>query len=194
LSSTTLEALAEARTRVAELSAQAEVEAQAERIRDAQREAEAATNVQADLTDRLGKIREELRSTRAFYASASVTIKAQSEARDLVRAAIARANQVISDHLAEKPPVADYLINDPEVVAWQLELRRLGKERDDLVADFTRLPDPQLHPDFDKAVACEGPDGLIATLELAERNVLRELDKGKSGKNWAPNGGVSGVH
>lgn len=154
-------------------------------------EQEEAEELQRQRIAKLAEARAELRRARARYQELNVSIKADRAARAEVQG---RTNHVavrLNEHLRQRPAVADYLPEDPEVVAWRKERTELQQERERLIAERDALPDPEASEYFKEACSYEGPFGIIATLEFTVQNLLHQLE-GRSGIIRIE-GGISGV-
>jgi hypothetical protein len=104
-----------------------------------------------------------------------------------VQAKINAVLLALQDSFALRPACADYLPDDPEVEAWARQHAALEEKRDHLIATRDQLPDPER--DWKEAGSYEGPLGLLARLEYAEANLLRQLGK----RDSVEGGVISGV-
>jgi chromosome segregation ATPase len=151
----------------------------------AQLEAAEAADERQQLVDQLRAVRQDLQTKRRQFPKIKASFTAKSQDVDNARGAINRADDAISDSLAERPRVADVLPDDEEVVAWRKEHTRLEARRAELVTELQALPDPE--PSREEAVQLNHD---IIRLEFSEQNLMRRLDGG----GFAVAGGVvSGV-
>jgi hypothetical protein len=133
--------------------------------------------------------REEKRKANTRHAELMSLAKIQSDAFDLARQKIERAQAAVADSLQRRPDVADYLPNDPECIEWLIEHRRLEADLETQIAERKKLVDP--NATIAEANRFEGPSGIVATLDFRERNLLIRLQGGMT-KAWAKSG-ISGV-
>jgi hypothetical protein len=152
-------------------------------------EAESEAKERARLVGHLEGARTDLARFRAREAEIKPVILRQREDRQLAQAAVARANNALSDHLTTKPAVYDYLPADPEVQAWEHKRHQLQQRRDELVVERNRLPDPDTNGDTDECIRL-GHD--IGQLKFAVNNLLAALER-RSGKAWVPASSIEGV-
>jgi hypothetical protein len=165
-----------------------------ERLELAQQELDQAQEVadnerRHQLVTQLGEVRAELRQARARHQELMARSHKEREARDNAQAKVAQVLEQLAESERTRPAVADYLPEDVEVVAWREIHEALEAKRGRLIAQRDKLPDPDLA--LIEANRYAGPFGMIATLEFAESNILRQLE-GQGGVIRIE-GGVYGV-
>jgi hypothetical protein len=138
----------------------------------------------------LATTREEKRQAVKRHTELMLLAKVQSDAFSLARQKVEHAQAAVADSLELRPQVADLLPSDVEVVAWALKHRELVADLERLTAERNQLPDP--NDTIAEANRYEGPNGLVATLDFRERNLIMRLEGGTT-KAWASSGGISGV-
>lgn len=129
----------------------------------------------AELVRQLTAVRNEHREAMARYRTLSTQIKRERETRGNAQAKVLAALDALDEHFRERPSVADYLVDDPDVVAWREAHEALERKRDGLILLRDKLPDPDR--DLKEACSYEGAYGRIATLEYAEHNLLHALER-----------------
>jgi len=146
---------------------------------------EAAAEQRNQLISQLTEARERLRTTREQYAIVRNRVKSERAARAKIQGEIDGVLFAISESWSARPPCADFLPNDAEVVEWRTHHDALEEERTRLIQQRDELP--QTHRsqyDF-----YEGGTGLLAQLEYREKSLLAALN----GIPASPVGGIYGV-
>jgi len=140
----------------------------------------------------LAEVREKLRIGTARYLEIAPVIKAKRLAKENLRGRIYNADERISAHFDTKPRAADYLPLDPEVVEWNVEHERLQAERQLLIDEIRSINSEE---NTFEAIQFEGPFGILATLQLAEGNLLAALER-DADQHRSPfeKGEISSVH
>ncbi len=153
-------------------------------IRQAQAEAERARRV--ELVEKLKATRAELKQAYADYRRLARQIKDEDAARDAHTRMIVAFENAISEHLREKPLVADILEDDEDVIVWRKRFIELTDARNRQMAHRAAVP---MTP-RQSAIEFEGDFGKIALLQRAEVNLVNAIS-GTIGNRFV--GGINSV-
>jgi hypothetical protein len=148
-----------------------------------QAEAAARDEQRKELLAKLAAVRAEKAKAYLDYQRLAGQIKQEREGRASMQGQIERVRDMIGQAWADRPTVADFLPDDPEVVAWRRQYESLERERDKLIARVNaahETPALELVRYNDPAV------GLIPRLEHAEANLLAALDP--HARKWTEGG------
>jgi hypothetical protein len=169
------------------VSAQQELNRAQEALAIAQAEADRARHV--ELVNELAKVRAELRQARSTHAGLVSRIHPARERWQNQQRRINSALEAIADSEHARPACADWLPDDPEVVAWKKNHAALKIKCDRLIQQRDKMEDA--NDITSEANKYEGFTGIIAQLTFAEANIVRMLE-GRPGMVRFE-GGVSGV-
>jgi hypothetical protein len=156
--------------------AQAELQRAQQELDRAQQQADRARRTQ--LVAELAEVRAKLRKARTEHDALVARIHPARERLNNQNGRIMTAMEQIADSEKERPACADYLPDDPEVVAWRKQHAALKVRADNLILERNRMPDP--NDITSEANRYEGPAGLIVVLMYTEQNLMRMLE-GRSG-------------
>ncbi len=105
------------------------------------------------------------------------------------QAKVEELSYYISEAIAQKPAVADFLPDDPEVTGWRARYAKLCARREEAIQK--REAAQAAMPSLGEAAKYEGNFGVIANLERAQNNLLRRLRGEPLGGGWE--GGISRI-
>jgi DNA repair exonuclease SbcCD ATPase subunit len=143
-----------------------------------------------DLIQQLTAVRAELRTAEDRYKQLHAQIHKEREDKANAQSHVEAAAEAVRDSWLGRPKIAEYLPDDPEVVAWRTQHQALERRHEERIAKRNALPDPQR--DLGEAISYEGPMGRIATLRFSQQNLVNALE-GRSGITRIE-GGVFGVY
>jgi chromosome segregation ATPase len=126
-----------------------------------------------ELVQQLADARKQLREANATYKRLALQVKTEREQRAFIQSKLDQIFAAIDDSWSQRPAVATYLPNDPDVVAWQQQYSALKAERDKLIAERNAI----LPSDVMAAVRYEGPTGIVARLQHLEASLLEQVER-----------------
>jgi chromosome segregation ATPase len=141
----------------------------------AQAEADEKQRRMAGLRFSLAQVRQERPAAEARYQELCDLIHYQAEVRANAQGRVARAFEALRESERQRPEVAEFLPEDPEVVRWRKAHEALKAQCERRIAERDALPDPdRLRPE-----AAEVGSSIL-NLKLAEQNLIRAL-RGRGG-------------
>jgi DNA repair exonuclease SbcCD ATPase subunit len=152
--------------------AQAELARAQQELDRAQQQADRARHIQ--LTAELARVRSELRQAREDHDALAARIHPARERLNNQNGRIHTAMEQIAGSEKARPACADWLPDDPEVVAWTKQHAALKVKADRLILERNKMPDP--NDITSEANRYEGPAGLIVVLMYTEQNLMRMLE------------------
>jgi hypothetical protein len=130
---------------------------------------------QKELLRELEKVRAEKQVATARHNELAAAIKQSREQVGQLRSELKRAIEHVNEGIDRRPRVADYLPNDPEVLAWRRQQEALEQTRDRISARLREAGEPERH--IVELVRYNDPVmGILPQLERAEQNLMRQLD------------------
>jgi hypothetical protein len=135
-----------------------------------------------ELLAKLEAVRAEKAKAQADYQRLAGQIKQEREWRAQKRQQIERVRDMIGQSWDQRPTVAAFLPDDPEVTRWRRQYAALEAERDKLIAEVNAAHETNVL----EAARYEGATGIIATLEYSEANLLAAIDP--QARKWMEGG------
>jgi hypothetical protein len=136
-----------------------------------------------ELLARLAAVRAEKTRAQAEYQRIAGQIKTEREWRAQRQAEIERVRDMIGQSWAQRPKVADFLPDDPEVTQWRRQYARLEAERDKLIARVNAAHETSV---LELVRYNDQAAGIIPQLERSEANLLAALDP--NARKWMEGG------
>jgi hypothetical protein len=141
---------------------------------------------QEKVKKQLARVRGEIRKAHSDYERLRREIKSGEIQVAVQQSHVEGLTNRISDHMQARPACAEFLPDDPEVVAWQIKYNDLIQRREQAIARRNVLQAEI--PNKLAAARYEGNFGVIAILQRTENNLVRRLRNEPIGQGWQ--GGV----